>query len=67
VNFPIGFFSALDLTLSLQYFLNVYQCDLVVRDRLCIGDEVQVRFGPMEGRRGTMEKIHLADQSAVVK
>jgi transcription antitermination factor NusG len=49
------------------YFLNAYRRDAVLRERLCIGDIVQVRSGALEGRRGTVEKISLEDQSVVVK
>src|SRR5882762_6947184 len=50
-----------------MYFLNVYRSDLVLRDRLCVGDAVQVKYGLMEGRRGIVEDIHMKDESVVVR
>jgi hypothetical protein len=38
-------------------FLNIYRTAVFIHDRLCIGDSVRVKEGPMESRRGTVKKF----------
>jgi hypothetical protein len=37
--------------------LNIYRTAIVIQDRVCIGDTVQVKGGPLESRRGAVKKI----------
>ena len=37
---------------------------MVIRDRLCIGDNVQLKYGSGEGRRGIVK--HILDQGIVM-
>jgi hypothetical protein len=43
--------------------LNIYRADIVICDRICIGDFVQVKHGPMASRRGVIKGIR--DQGMV--
>lgn len=45
-------------------FLNIYRPDLVIQDRVCIDNDVVVKHGPMEHRRGTVKEIQ--DQGVVL-
>lgn len=44
--------------------LNIYRPHVVIQDRLCIGDNVRVKYGPMESRRGTVKEFR--DEGMVV-
>lgn len=38
-------------------FLNIYRDSVVIHDRLCVGDSVVVKEGPVESRRGIVTQI----------
>ena len=38
-----------------------------MRDRLCIGDMVQVRFAPLEGRRGIIDSINIEEELVLIR
>lgn len=45
------------MPLQPQVLLNIYRSAVVIRDRLCIGDTVQLRYGSGGGRRGVVKQF----------